>query len=408
MSKVAVISFPGMNCEVETVSALRRADMDALIVRWNASHDDLHNVDAYFLPGGFSYEDRGRAGMVAAHDTMLAFLSDEVSRGKTVVGHCNGAQVLVESGLIPLGRELTMCLAHNIADNSPAGFLSQWVWMKPACDRKRCATSDWNGVMHAPIAHGEGRFTTRDPDVLRELKKQNLIAFQYCDAEGNPADNPTITPNGSLLGIAGLCNPAGTVVALMPHPERTRNGDPYFASLTRWLKEKHAFFTQKTSSWKADAMQTPNIPSDSAEIFIATTIVHNEERTIEMLLRRTHPTLRVKQMTYLRAPFADLAKILSSFSVFNPNKHAAYVRYNGTLMRWDPRTKKLAEMKNLPFSAGCTLLRLDDVPSEVVQGTCYVFSGVSEDALLQESILTVLRNPHASSLERLADLTLAG
>lgn len=235
---VAVVSFPGMNCEVESLRAVRKSGMEVKEFRWNDSREKLKDVDGYFLPGGFSYEDRGRAGMIAAHDPLMDFLREESKRGKVIIGNCNGAQILVESGLIPFGEHLDMALARNRIPD----FFNEWVWIKRTCARDRCATSDWEicgepcRTMLVPIAHGEGRFTTRDPDLIGELKKNDQIAFQYCDKDGNVSE--ASNPNGSVESIAGICNPAGNVVALMPHPERTANGDPYFLSLKSWLQKK--------------------------------------------------------------------------------------------------------------------------------------------------------------------------
>ncbi|MDD5739429.1 MAG: phosphoribosylformylglycinamidine synthase I, partial [Candidatus Peribacteraceae bacterium] len=238
LSRIAVLSFPGNNCEVESLRAVKQAGMEAVFFKWNDSKEKLKDIDGYFVPGGFSYEDRGRSGMVAARDPLLAFLHEENERGKAIIGNCNGAQILVESGLIPLDRGLKMSLARNALNNEAVGFINEWVWITPTCKRDRCATADWEGVMHLPIAHGEGRFTTKDKDVWQELKKNDQMAFSYCDASGHVSDDPVVTPNGSEFAIAGLCNPNGNVVALMPHPERTENGKPYFDSMKRWIERR--------------------------------------------------------------------------------------------------------------------------------------------------------------------------
>ncbi|MEK7122568.1 MAG: phosphoribosylformylglycinamidine synthase I, partial [Patescibacteria group bacterium] len=235
--RIAVISFPGNNCEVESLRALKQAGMEAMFFRWNEDRSKLKDVDGYFIPGGFSYEDRGRSGMVAARDPLMEFIGQEAENGKVVIGNCNGAQILIESGLVPIGKHLDMSLARNVVAGAAVGFLSEWVWITPACKVDRCVTSGWSGTMHLPIAHGEGRFTTRDKDLLEELKKNDQIAFRYCDEEGKASEDPMITLNGAVYAIAGICNPAGNVVALMPHPERTPNGTPYFAAMKKWIKK---------------------------------------------------------------------------------------------------------------------------------------------------------------------------
>src|SRR3990167_3928274 len=98
---VAVFSFPGNNCEVESLRAIKESGMDTLFFRWNEDRSKLKDVDGYFIPGGFSYEYRGRSGMVAARDPLMEFIGQEAEAGKVVIGNCNGAQILIESGLVP-------------------------------------------------------------------------------------------------------------------------------------------------------------------------------------------------------------------------------------------------------------------------------------------------------------------
>src|SRR5262245_49686190 len=138
---IAVISFPGNNCEVESLRAIARNGMKARYVRWNEDPKTLSGIDGYFLPGGFSYEDRGRSGMVAARQPIMDFLRDEAAAGKVIIGNCNGAQILVESGLIPNGKGLQMSLARNAIRKGNtwegAGFLNEWVWIRPSSAKDR-------------------------------------------------------------------------------------------------------------------------------------------------------------------------------------------------------------------------------------------------------------------------------
>ncbi|MBT4367082.1 phosphoribosylformylglycinamidine synthase I, partial [Candidatus Peregrinibacteria bacterium] len=152
--KIAVISFPGTNNEIESIRAIERAGMDPMFFKWNDDIAKLADVDGYFIAGGFSYEDRGRAGMVAARDPLIEFIGKEAEAGKVIIGHCNGAQILIESGLIPLGNQLSMSLARNALGEESTGFLNEWIWITPACKNDRCAVSNWSGAMQMPIAHG--------------------------------------------------------------------------------------------------------------------------------------------------------------------------------------------------------------------------------------------------------------
>jgi phosphoribosylformylglycinamidine synthase len=413
---VAIISFPGNNCEVESVRAIRESNMEARLFRWNDDRKFLDNCDGYFLPGGFAYEDRGRSGMVAGRDSLLEFLAAKAGEGKAIIGNCNGAQVLIESGLIPLHKGLHMSLARNaIRDGavwSAPGFLSEWIWITSSCDLERCATSNWKGVMHLPIAHGEGRFTTKDKDLMQDLKRNDQIAFSYCDANGNVGDDPIRTPNGSMFAIAGLCNPAGNVVALMPHPERTPKGKPYFDALRWWLTSKKNI--ERTMSIRKDTNGgRPVLPAriaKQAELFIDTIIVNNEERTVEQAARRVSPSLRLKQFRYVELGRTSPRDILTSISLFNPHKEVAYVRRGNTMYRWDSTTKKEEPLDSARIEAlfsGLMLLRTDEpdtLSSAFGEGSkagcAYVVKGIDEQAL-GSRLLEIFANPHASVLEEL-------
>lgn len=408
---IAIVSFPGNNCEVESIRAIKESEMKAAFIKWNDDPKKIseQKFDGYFLPGGFSYEDRGRSGMIAARQPIMDFLRDEAAKGKVIIGNCNGAQILVESGLIPLGKGLQMSLARNALMSGQnarmTGFLSRWIWIRRSCDAPRCATSNWEGVMHLPIAHGEGRFTTEDKDLIAELKRKRQIAFSYCDAEGNVSVDPDITPNGSMEAIAGICNPEGNVVALMPHPERTQSGKPYFDSVREWIAAGRG----KPASMQKPAPKKHLIgqhASRGLEIFIDTIIVNNEERTLEQALHRLLPAAKLKQWKYRAEPEGDVRSILSDITFFNANKERAFIRRNGQLFQWNAEKK---EERALPghqthnLFGGTALLRkeLPEPAEETEHGICYVCSDADESALDRSDVQEIFANPHASSLERL-------
>ena len=142
-SRIAIITFPGTNGDTENLRTFWRCGFEAFVFRWNDSKEKLRDVDGYFIGAGFSYEDRGRSGMVAARDPLFQFLHEEAAKGKVVLGNCNGAQVLVESGLIPVGEGLRMSLAKNaISSSTPLRTGSQ-----------RSATSDqkWISPLRVPL-----------------------------------------------------------------------------------------------------------------------------------------------------------------------------------------------------------------------------------------------------------------
>ncbi len=413
---VAVVSFPGNNCEVESMRHIRQAGMEAMYFRWNDDRAKLKDVDAYFLVGGFAYEDRGRSGMVAGRDPLMDFIGQEADAGKAVIGNCNGAQVLVESGLIPMDKGLHMSLARNAIPSAKGfhapGFINEWVWITRTCESNRCATSEWDGVMHLPIAHGEGRFVTEDKDLFAELEKNDQIVFKYCDSEGTISEDTMYTPNGSTLAAAGICNPAGNVVALMPHPERSPEGGPYFEALKIWLTSKHAIGAARSvASMTSLTAITPH-KTALTELFIDTIIVNNEERTVEQTARRFSPSLKLKQWKYLAVPSDKVEGILRDLTIFNPNKERAFVRTGTTLSKWNSEKKAaetLTQSDAQKVLNGIVLLRRDlpDTGAESLgkgaeTGVCYACVGIDDAALNDRKLREVFCNPHSSTLQRIA------
>jgi phosphoribosylformylglycinamidine synthase subunit PurQ / glutaminase len=218
----AVIQFPGVNCEYETAAAVRSIGLGAGIFRWNEDPALLDECAGIILPGGFAYQDRIRAGVVAAKDRIMDTVSGLARAGKPVLGICNGAQVLVESGLIPgiHWEKVDLALAPNVmADRE--GYYCTWVNLKKEPSdcfwTKRYADGE---IIPIPIAHAEGRFVTEDRGVLDAMKRNHQIALRYCDASGAIIESFPTNPNGSVENIAGVSNREGNVLAMMPHPER--------------------------------------------------------------------------------------------------------------------------------------------------------------------------------------------
>lgn len=223
MSRAAVIRFPGSNCEFETARALANSGIDARIYNWN----DIEllakdKADAYVLPGGFSFQDRVRAGVIAARERIMDIVFEEAADGKPILGICNGAQVLLESGLVPGWKPgfVQGALAGNIAPGR-SGYLSGWVNLKPA--REAIEKCPWLCAMDeepipVPIAHAEGRFVFREED---QHRVKSHIGLTYCEVDGSTVDGWPGNPNGSAFDIAALMNAEGNVLAMMPHPERS-------------------------------------------------------------------------------------------------------------------------------------------------------------------------------------------
>lgn len=218
-ARIAVPVFPGTNSEEETVRLLRDCGGDAELVHWSRA-DALRGYDAFVLSGGFAYEDRIRAGAIAAHDRTMDAVIDAAVRGKLIFGICNGAQILLEAGLVP-GTGPTRRPTAAFTRNAPAPhFVCRHVYLKLGIAPGRCAITaslDEHALIPAWAAHGEGRLAAT-PAHLREIENGDHIAFVYAHAHGSV--DTAAAPNGSALGCAGLVNREGNVLAIMPHPER--------------------------------------------------------------------------------------------------------------------------------------------------------------------------------------------
>lgn len=216
--RIAVTVFPGTNSEQETLRILRDCGGDAEPVHWSKS-ESLASYDAYVLPGGFAYEDRIRAGAISAHDRMMDFVIEGAAEGKLVFGICNGAQILLEAGLVP-GTGPVRRPTAAFTDNAPVPhFVCRHVYMKLAVPPARSPITAGllpDALVPAYAAHGEGRLAAGDAE-LAAIAGGHL-AFVYARCDGR-VDAEAI-PNGSALGCAGLLNVAGNVLAIMPHPER--------------------------------------------------------------------------------------------------------------------------------------------------------------------------------------------
>jgi phosphoribosylformylglycinamidine synthase subunit PurQ / glutaminase len=219
--KLAIIQFPGSNCEYETARAAAQYGFETCILRWNCSPQDFDRFDGYILPGGFSFQDRIRAGVISSKLPIMDLLEKAANSGKPVLGICNGCQILAETGLIPninKKQTLNVALAPNTKDDKPIGFVCDWVYVKAQNPQNSAFTRyfEEDDVLPIPVNNAEGKFILA-PSVLEKLS--DLTLFTYCSHDGKSGEYP-ITPNGSTLGVAGMCNAQGNVMGIMPHPER--------------------------------------------------------------------------------------------------------------------------------------------------------------------------------------------
>lgn len=174
------------------------------------------------LPGGFSYADALGAGKLLALDLSHYFLDQVqsfVSAGKPVIGICNGFQALIKSGILPDHQPANEPTWATLTNNQGNHFECRWVNLKPL-SQKCIWTRGLTWMIDCPVAHGEGNFQTNDPDRAKSLLDNDQIALIYTRSDGEPASGEyPFNPNGSIMDIAGICNPQGNVLGLMPHPE---------------------------------------------------------------------------------------------------------------------------------------------------------------------------------------------
>ena len=225
--KIAVLQFPGTNCEFETLVAVKSVGMQGEIFRWNRPAGELSGFDGFVIPGGFSYQDRLRAGVIASKEPVMSALKEEAGIGKPIIGICNGFQILVETGLLPGSGKVDMALAQNVMISQGKivrrGYYCDWVNLRHDAPSRRCSGSfaiERGALLKIPIAHGEGNLVTTTPGLMEKLNDGGQVVFRYCDRNGRIINEFPFNVNGSTESIAAICNEQGNVLGMMPHPER--------------------------------------------------------------------------------------------------------------------------------------------------------------------------------------------
>lgn len=230
--RFAVIQFGGSNCDYDAqyvLSEILGVDCDLLWYK-----DGIpRQYDAIIIPGGFSYGDYLRAGAIAARTPVMEEVVQHAREGRIVLGICNGAQILAESGLVP----------GTFTINGYPKFICKWVHLLVEnADTPFTSAYRKGQVIRIPIAHKEGRYVASVKD-LHEIESNGLVSFRFCSEDGEITEDAN--PNGALHNITGVINRPGNVMAMMPHPERaseevlgSADGKGIFSSIIRTVEQK--------------------------------------------------------------------------------------------------------------------------------------------------------------------------
>ena len=202
--KVAIVVFAGTNCEFDTEYAFKMLGSDVTFV-WHKDKELPKDIDLLILPGGFSYGDYLRSGSIAKFSPIMQEVLKFAKKGGTILGICNGFQILLELKLLP----------GAMLKNSNVHFISKYHHLKVINNNNKFLQKlNIDEVINIPIAHGEGNYYVSN-DLLHDMYENEQVILKYCDVDGSD-----LNPNGSVDSIAGICNKDKNIFALMPHPER--------------------------------------------------------------------------------------------------------------------------------------------------------------------------------------------
>ncbi|KPJ60421.1 MAG: phosphoribosylformylglycinamidine synthase [Latescibacteria bacterium DG_63] len=235
--RVIILRTAGTNCDYETAHAFGISGAEVELVHVNRlkrKEKELLDYQILVLPGGFTYGDDISAGKVLSNELKFR-LGDDFERfveeGRLVLGICNGFQVLVKMGYLPDlsgRRDQEVTLSYNDSGK----FEDRWVYLKESGSGKCIFTQDCEDLIYLPVAHSEGKFVPRDEMVLKTLRDGGQIVLTYVNRDGESSGYPD-NPNGSIDGVAGICDRTGRIFGLMPHPERHTHSTHH----PRWTRE---------------------------------------------------------------------------------------------------------------------------------------------------------------------------
>ena len=235
--ETAVVVFPGSNCDRDVQRAVSETLKTSVDMVWHEETEFASEPDLVILPGGFSYGDYLRSGAMAARSPIIAAVRRHAEAGRLLLGICNGFQVLTETKLLP----------GALLANTTTTFICKKCYVRVEQTNNRFTSGLKKGeIVEYPIAHHEGLYFL-PPAELEELEKAGRVVFRYADPATGKA-GAEYAPNGSLNGIAGICNEHGNILGLMPHPERATvahlnggsDGEAFWLSIARGFAERSA------------------------------------------------------------------------------------------------------------------------------------------------------------------------
>ena len=227
---VLILRAPGTNCDKETAFAFEKAGAKTETLHVNRLLEQpglLEQFQILCIPGGFSYGDDVAAGRILAvqmQHHLATFLAEFKAAGKLILGICNGFQVIIKAGVL-LDDEPRLGPPATLTYNDSGKYEDRWVRL--GVSGSKCVFLSGIQQMYLPVAHGEGKFITRDAEVLEQLEAAGQLVLRYLPLRGERSDTAGRSPlpfpdnpNGSMADVAGLCDATGRVLGLMPHPER--------------------------------------------------------------------------------------------------------------------------------------------------------------------------------------------
>ena len=222
--KALVIQFPGTNCHVETAYALESEGFEVEMAHINKLLEEqvlLENFHLLAVSGGFSYGDDLGSGKIAANKLMINLRNhvEDFIKDKLIIGICNGFQVLVKAGLLP-AIDFKYDIHATLTNNDIGHFYCNWVKLKNV-NQSKCIFTKNIEFIDLPVAHGEGKLVFNNEEMLKQLIENDQIVFKYRKLDGRPANGEfPYNPANTIDDIAGVCDPSGRILGMMPHPER--------------------------------------------------------------------------------------------------------------------------------------------------------------------------------------------